>query len=275
MARCGCGGGTCNCHFVAGDNVTIDGSGSAANPAVISAQVHCEDVRPCLSPGPGVAYDPTTGVISADLSEDAGNNIVIRPDGLFVPTGSATVTAGCGLTGDGSAGAPITANTSPWAYPCDLDTNAGLVYCDSTGKLRSEPRGRTFYDQSVVNSFPADVLVPATYPTVVETRSLTITNPDPCRDMFVIFETELDVDITYPPGAGAAYGLPGDEQGYYMHTGTATVTDLHTQLTKVFRGTVPAGGTFTYNLDIALGKGSGGATYNKIQTFIRAFGFML
>ncbi len=77
LARCGCGGGQCNCAIAAGDNVTLSGSGSVANPYVVSASLGCEDVRPCLSGTGGVDYNPGTGVISADLSEQAGNNLTL------------------------------------------------------------------------------------------------------------------------------------------------------------------------------------------------------
>lgn len=39
MARCGCTSDRCGCNFVAGDNVTLSGSGSRSNPVVISAIV--------------------------------------------------------------------------------------------------------------------------------------------------------------------------------------------------------------------------------------------
>lgn len=71
MARCGCGGGLCNCSVQAGENVTLSGSGSAANPYVISADVPCSTVRACLSGGSGITYSTATGVIAAHLSGQA------------------------------------------------------------------------------------------------------------------------------------------------------------------------------------------------------------
>lgn len=38
MARCSCNGQTCGCVITAGDGVSIEGSGTAANPLVISAE---------------------------------------------------------------------------------------------------------------------------------------------------------------------------------------------------------------------------------------------
>ena len=276
MARCGCGGSRCSCSLVAGDGITVDGSGSPSVPWVISANpaplaVDTSDTCVTLS-GNGTTGAPLAA--SLRLDPNPSNTLACGPNGLLA-TGSGSVAAGCGLTGSGSAGAPLAAATSAWPYPCDVTANAGGVYCDSNGVLRSEPRGRTFYTQDVVNEFPNNPPVPATYPTVVSTRTLQVTNPDPCRPAFLIIETELDVDVTLPPGGTAAYGLPGDEQVFRMNTGTSTQTDVHTQVTKVFSGAVPAGGSFTYTLEVALGKGSGGATYNKIQSFIRAFGIVL
>lgn len=329
MARCGCGGGQCACSVIAGPGVTVDGSGSVANPYIIStevtcdqvrpcftagdgasydpatgvigarpstdagneleygsdggllvpsSEVTCEDVRPCISAGPGVSYDPETGVIEADLSEDAGNNLVIGGDGgLYVPAGSATVATGCGLTGDGSAADPVTAVTGTWEYEgCDVDTAGGQVYCDSTGALRTDPRSTALYVQDQVNQQLADTEVPPDLPAIlVETRTLDIVNPDPCREAFVICEVEADVDFVLPPGSGAAYGMATDEMHYVANTGTTTVEDSHVQTTKVYHRTIPPGETLVEPLDIILGRGTGGATYNRVQTFMRAFVFNL
>lgn len=37
MPRCGCAADQCSCHFVAGDGTTVTGTGTAANPYVITA----------------------------------------------------------------------------------------------------------------------------------------------------------------------------------------------------------------------------------------------
>lgn len=120
----------------------IDGSGSTANPAVISASgVTCDEVRPCISAGDGASYDPGTGVVAARASGDVGNNLTLGGDGgLFVPTGAATVTVGCGLEGDGSGSAPLTAATGEWDHTVAVQQFGGVVACDDAGVLRSEPR---------------------------------------------------------------------------------------------------------------------------------------
>lgn len=161
MARCGCGGGLCNCSFVAGPGITIEGTGSTANPAVISTDIGCEQVRPCLSAGDGIAYDPATGVIEANVSGQAGNNLAVQPDGsLFVPTGAATVTTGCGLVGDGSGSAPLTVDTGTWPHAVPVETYGGVVACDGTGELRSEPRALAV---SLISTTPQVIQPGTTY----------------------------------------------------------------------------------------------------------------
>ncbi|MFC7791436.1 hypothetical protein [Streptomyces cinereoruber] len=72
MARCGCSGSSTASVLVAGPGIAITGTGSTADPAMVSAEVPaCEDVRACLSAGPGITYDTATGVISADPSAPA------------------------------------------------------------------------------------------------------------------------------------------------------------------------------------------------------------
>lgn len=315
MARCGCGG-QCNCVVIAGENVNVSGTGSPAHPYVVTAEIGCEDVRPCLSAGDGLDYDPATGEFTADLSGQAGNNIVIGPDGgLYVPAaaGATVVTApadcitvsgdgsasspitaapvldpagrltcgpdgmavepvetGCGLTGDGSAGSPITALTRTWAYPCDIGSTAGGVFCDDGGVLRSEPRTRVTYQADSGNEVVPTTVVPSSSDAVAFTRSLTLTNPDGCRPAIAYVTGTLDVDFTLPAGAGAAAGINGDELVRYDNTGSSTIPVAHTQLTREWRVTVPAGGSAVAPLDIEIGRGSGGATYSRVQWAITA-----
>ncbi len=325
MARCGCGAATCNCAIEAGSGVTVSGSGTPANPYVISAdspdcsvirpcisagngatynsgtgivaarvstdpgnivtfggdgglyaETDCTTVRQCLSEGDGIDYNPATGVISARASTDPGNNVTFGGDGgLFVPTGAATVSVDCGLDGDGSAGDPLVVRTGTWPFPCPLDANAGQTYCDSTGVLRSEPRGMAAFqqDQQILNF--ANVAVPAAQDTPVTTHDLNIINPDPCRPAFVMIEGEVDADFNLPANSGAALGISTDEMSYHANNGATTILDIHTQGTKVVNATIPAGGALLFSLSITMGRGSGGATYNRIQSFLRAFVFVL
>ncbi|WP_327594717.1 hypothetical protein [Streptomyces chartreusis] len=249
----------------------MSGSGSAANPYVVSAETSCEDVRGCLSAGPGIAYDAGTGEFSAEVSATPGNNLTVGPDGLFVPTGAATVNTGCGLSGDGSGGAPLAIAVGTWPYPCDPDTAGGVIVCAPDGTLRGEPRGQVNYQQVQETRTYADLAVPNEL-TVVDTFQLNITNPDQCRAAVVLVEREVDVDFVLPAGAGASYGHDTDQMYYMRNTGSSTMTDVHTQTTKVYQAVTslaPGAGALV-QLPVTMDRGSGGATYNRIQCFIRA-----
>ncbi|MDI9829676.1 hypothetical protein [Streptomyces sp. KAU_LT] len=249
----------------------MSGSGSQANPYVVSAEVTCDEVRGCLSAGPGVDYDAVGGVIGAQVSAQPGNNLTLGPDGLYVPTGSATVNTGCGLNGDGSGGSPLAVAVGSWPYGCDPAVAGGVVVCDAGGVLRGEPRGQINYFQISETRAYADLAVPSG-DTTVDTFTLDITNPDPCRSAFVLVEREVDVDFVLPAGAGAAYGHDGDDMFYTRNTGSSTITDAHTQTTKVYRhsAALAPGAGATVSLPVTMSRGSGGATYNRIQVFIRA-----
>ena len=279
-------------------DLTLSGDGSAATPYQVTGAVRldatppgggsnlihsnadglyveCADIRGCISEGDGIDFDPATGVISARPSADAGNTLEIGSDGgLLVPPATApALTTGCGLTGDGAAASPLAANTQAWPYPCPVDDNGGGVYCDSTGALRSEPRGVTQFTQQHIGTDFNNVAVPTATDVVVLTRNFAVDNPDPCRPAFVIVEQELDVDFNLPAGAGAAAGQGTDEMEYIANRGSTTATDVHVQTTKVFNlaGGIPAGGTANIVFEVTLGRGTNGATYNRIQTFIRVF----
>ena len=260
----------------AGDRATVTGTGTAGDPYVVSADPpSCEDVRPCLVAGDGIDYDAATGVVAARPSTDAGNGLGFGTDGGLLVPAAEPLTAGCGLTGDGSAGAPLSAAVAAWPYACDLDANAGGVYCDSAGQLRSEPRPLATFvqDQQVLN--PANLVVPTPQDTVVAEHTLVIDNPDPCRPAFVMVEGEADADFNLPPGSGAALGITTDEMSYVANNGATTLLDVHVQGTKVVHTTIPAGGSINFTITITMGRGSGGATYNRVQSYLRAFVFVL
>jgi hypothetical protein len=276
------GGGGVSTVVTAGDRTTVTGTGTLADPYVVNADPpSCDDVRPCLVAGDGIAYDAATGTIAARPSTDPGNLVEFGTDGGLLVGAPAALETGCGLAGDGSAATPLAAAVTAWPYPCDVDANAGGVYCDSTGALRSEPRGLAQYasDQQVLN--PADLPVPAAEDTEVATHEVTITNPDPCRPAFVILESEADADFNLPAGAGAALGILTDEMSYLRNNGTSAILDTHIQGTKVASlgsgpgQLIPPGGSVNYVLSIRMGRGSGGATYNRVQSFVRYFLFVL
>ncbi|WP_457455623.1 hypothetical protein [Streptomyces sp. TE5632] len=108
--------------------------------------------------------------------------------------------------------------------------------------------------------------------TVADTFQLDVTNPDPCRSAIVLVEREVDVDFVLPAGAGAGYGHDTDQMYYMRNTGSSTMTDVHTQTTKLYQAvaSLAPGGAAVVQLPVSLDRGSGGATYNRIQVFIRA-----
>lgn len=306
MARCGgCGTGRCECTVVGGTTpttiTTVEGDGSAVDPSLVTTEVRvaggdnlltvgddglyveCEGVRGCLTAGDGIAFDPETGEIAARPSGDPDNQLEIGGDGgLYVPPSAGEgdpVAVGCGLTGDGTEGSPLAAVVGEWPFDCDPDA-AGLVYCDADGALRGEPRPIYDYIQTNLNEmFPDNPLVPTTTSAGGEDvviRSLDIPNPDDCREARVIIESEVDVGFVLPPGGRAGHFVAGDEMYRFQNTGDVTLTDIHTQTTKVVGNfVIPPGGTYTFDLRVGLGMGLNGTTYNRIQTFIRAMIFVL
>lgn len=320
MARCGCGG-ACACNLTAGTNTTVSGTGSAADPWVISSvtdcgQVrtcitgadgvafdqgtgvisaclstdegnnlsygsdgclycgtNCAEVRTCISAAPGLTYNPGTGVMGPDISDTPGNNLVVDANGLYVPAGAATVSTGCGITGDGSAGAPVKANVGTWPWPCPI-SNAfdNLIYCDpASGQLIGDP-SYEFRFRSVNQDFTyPDIAVPAAADTVIQSISASTTNPSTCRTAQVAVIQETDFYINLPAGAEAAWGQGTDEFGHIKNTGTSGFNEYHFQSMKMFSGTsaLGSGATFTHNWDATMGRGAGGATYHRLSVNTR------
>lgn len=195
------------------------------------------------------------------------------------PTGlQASLTVGaCGLGGDGSPGAPLTAKVAAWPYTCDADTQAGRVFCDSTGQLRSEPRGYCDFSQShVVQQNFANIAVPAAQTTILA-DTLSVTNPDPCRSAWFLFEGEIDVDFGLPAAGGAAIAvMDGDDQNRLVNQGAAPTSPVHTQHSKVYeRGVIAPGATLIATQNVQVRGGAGGATYSRAQSAMRAFLFIL
>ncbi|MGX1514036.1 hypothetical protein [Streptomyces collinus] len=288
--------------LVAGTGITYDEASGTISADAVAEPLVTEDSSCIALTGDGTTGAPLTAAPVIDPAPD--NALTCGPDGLYAAapaaeptvieagtgttvTGTGTVAdpytvsatppeTGCGLTGDGSTGTPLSAAVAAWPYPCDVDAAAGGVYCDSTGQLRSEPRGQIAFQQNQQTLDFADVTVPSPQDTEVATHSIDIVNPDACRPAFVLLEAEADADFNLPAGAGAALGMSTDEMSYLRNSGSTTILDTHVQGTKVINaGTIPPGGTLTYTLPITMGRGSGGATYNRVQSFVRAFVFVL
>lgn len=276
MARCGCGTASgCGCALQAGTNTTVTGSGTQSNPWVVNAVTNCAQVRGCLSAGCGVTYDSATGVIASRVSTDVNNALECRANGLFVSAGAATVTAGCGLTGNGSPADPLTVNGGTWPYACDIAANGSVIVCDpATGQLYGEPPTQTVFFQETTNTVYPDLAVPASSgaPTfVAKTETLTFDNPSTCKTARTYVFLEADVDFDLPPGGEAAYTINGDEMWRDRNTGSSTQAARHTQTSRMFSTNILPGGTFTFTEEVRIGRGAGGATYSRIQTAVRAY----
>jgi hypothetical protein len=259
---------------VAGANTTVNGSGSTLNPYAVSAVTNCAEVRACLSNGSGITYNAATGQISVDLSEDPGNNLVVRPNGLFVPTGAATVNVACGLRGNGSATNPLSVNGQAWPYACDLEDQGGGVYCGTDGQLYSDPPVRQAFQEASVDFVPSSPRAVPAAETTVQTVNLVLTNPDPCRTANAIVFRQADVDFTLPADGGqGAMGINGDDMNYMKNTGTTSMTAWHGQHNELHNFPVPAGGTITVPLNVTIARGAGGATWTRLQAAVRAWLF--
>ena len=255
-----------------GNTLQFGGDGGLFVPT--PAAVSCTTVRGCLSEGDGIDYDPLTGVIAARPSTDVGNTLQFGGDGgLFVP--DPTVDVACGLNGNGSAGSPLAVDVVNWPFPCSVDTFGGDLYCDTNGRLRTFPRPTVRAEQtSTDQNYPATA-VPTAADVSVEVRNFPITNTDTCRPAFVIFEGELDVDLTLPANAAAMYGIGGDDMLRFHNRGANTESQVHVQVTKVYNRVLAPGAALVEPFDIHMGMGTNGATYTRIQTIHRAFIFNL
>jgi hypothetical protein len=128
----------------------------------------------------------------------------------------------------------------------------------------------TFTSFTEERAYP-DLPVPAGFDQPGDTFSFSVTNPDTCRPALVIVEREADVDFDLPAGAGAAYGHSTDEMFYTRNSGSTTINDVHVQTTKMAALGAPLapGATYNHTFDVTLGRGVGGATYNRIQVAVR------
>lgn len=272
MARCGCGG-ACSCALVSGTGITVTGSGTPANPWKPNATIaSCTDVRGCITANQGAAFNQTTGVISVCVSPNANNGLTRDANGcLFVAAGASTVTTGCGLTGTGAPASPVRANTQTWPYTCDPLTQGGVVSCDPSGVLVGEPRSRSqAFSTSLDTPYNNAVPTTLTQSNLIQTISLSATNPDPCRAATVIQLQEMGFALTLPPGGRAEYGFLNNNMVNHTNRGTTNETDFYVQVAKaVPLGTIAPGATQTFSFGMYLGQGTAGATYTQGRAILR------
>ncbi|MGA5202805.1 hypothetical protein [Streptomyces variegatus] len=213
-----------------------------------------------LTAGPGIEIDG---------SGSTGSPYVISAPGGSTPT----IETACGLSGDGSSGAPLAVGVAAWPFPCPIDVNGGGVYCDpASGELRADPAYWADFQGDQANTFLASPLpVPTALSEVIDTISIEITNPDPCRPALGLLFREVDLDFVLPPNSGAMSGVDGDDLNYFGNQGSGTIINTHSQDNKLTVFTLAPGETRTITMNVEAGRGSGGATITRIQKSIRAW----
>ncbi|WP_406177946.1 hypothetical protein [Streptomyces canus] len=179
----------------------------------------------------------------------------------------------CGLSGDGTVASPLAANVAEWPFTCAIGDSGSGVYCDpASGELRADPPyWADFQGNQATTLLGTPLRVPAGEQVVIDTISVDITNPDPCRRGIGLLFREVDLDFVLPPGSGAMAGIDGDDMNYLGNQGNGTIFNTHSQDNKLSVFTLNPGETRTITMNVEAGRGSGGATITKIQKSIRAW----
>ncbi|WP_019061676.1 hypothetical protein [Streptomyces prunicolor] len=185
----------------------------------------------------------------------------------------ANVVTGCGLTGSGSATSPLAAKVAAWPFTCDITDNGSGIYCDpTTGELRADPAYWADFQGDQANTALATPMpVPTAAQQTIDTISIDVTNPDPCRRGLGLLFREVDLDFVLPPNSGAMAGIDGDDMNYFGNQGSGTIINTHSQDNKITAFTLNPGETRTITMSIETGRGSGGATITRIQKSLRAY----
>lgn len=135
MARCGCAAG-CSCLVVGSSPVFVSGNGSPGAPFVVGisqdGKTGCAGIAACVAAnlGPGLTYDPATGLLQAFVSRDAGNALDFGSDnGLFSSGGGGGGGSSCRLSIDTL---PTSKVSGAWAVAGlmnPFNSPYGLEYC--------------------------------------------------------------------------------------------------------------------------------------------------
>jgi hypothetical protein len=253
-----------------GDNVTVVGSGTVANPYIVAAHTDCAEARACLAAGNGLAYNPATGVFSAVADPAAGNALVSSPTGLYVPA-NATVAVACGLTGNGSSGSPLAAKTLPWTFPGTPAATGSLVACDVNGNLRGEPPYHSYYFQlRRTNTFAVGALaVPAgaILTNVDVSLDLVVTNPDASRSMRVMWKQESRTYVNLPSNSTATTGVNSEEYWSGANNGATALGRMGVYTDKLNEATssLAPGASTTLSMQAQACRGTGSASIIEIH----------
>lgn len=242
------------------------------------ARCGCSDtgassVRSMLSAQDGVKYNSLTGVFSADISLAPGNNLSLDGFGrLFVPTGSATVTTGPGILGDGSGGNAVRANVAAWPYVTVPVTGAQGVFVDpGTGQLKSPPlQVVDLVSTSFSRAYAALAVNAGGAPVTADTFMVPLLNPDPNRTSLVIIEREVKVAFGLPVNSQASFSIDGADVGRQWNFGGSAVSLGGLQATRTFKSAnLAPGAASSYTLTVGTLNGTGSSTYSRIDVDIR------
>lgn len=233
------------------------------------ADTGANSVRSMLSAQDGVKYNSLTGVFSADISLQAGNNLSLDAFGrLFVPTGAATVTTGAGLLGTGTGGNPVRANVAAWPYVTAPVTGAQGVFVNPVGgALVSPPIQVANFVTSTITRNYANLAVNTTAsPVTADTFVITLTNPDPNRSCVVIIDREVKIRFGLPVNSQASFSIDGVDVGRQWNFGGTAVSAGGVTQTKMFKSAnLGPGASSTYTLTVGTLNGTGSSTYSRID----------
>lgn len=259
MPRCSCAGGVCSCALVGGAGVTIEGSGSAQNPYVISAEGGLNNSLQVLDTptidlvltGSGTPLDPAVLSANAHLTmqelddvQDAAPSVGFVPvwDGaqwIFqapptAPPGAVTVA--CGLDGDGSGGNAlrVAARTAAqWTTDGYTGTpvSAGRrLYCGADSEVYTMPEHTTYLQAGTGSSGNVSPPLSPTLSSIVADTTVSITN-NSARQVTWAWEGQAHSIATFV-GGNAACDM----------NASISVNGAARQVERLFRVQTPTGG---------------------------------
>lgn len=162
-----------------------------------------------------------------------------------------------------------------WPYPCPVGTNNALKR-EPSGGLWVPPSPKAGQlDAFGTTHTGINTAVPVAF-TVVDTATITLTNPSTCFSAYVLRFISVDVDMNHPAGGDARSTVRvGTNEMWSIENpapagGTAMAEHNETVLPQLFSVLAP-GQTLAYATDISVGEGTGGTTYGEIRWAIRAF----
>lgn len=249
-------------------DVKVDPAANLLTASSAGLAVTCEDVQDCVgeavAAGQGLEYDDAGNALSASVSGDAGNAVTYGSDGgLYAAGAAAAIVTGCGVTGNGTSAAPLTAAVPAWPWPCAADTAGEPVACGADGLLHAPPVQTVW-----VESFSGGAL---TYTPPAGTSAdgfaqpfeLTLTNPDACREMLGTAWVSVTHRVSMGPGAEIAVSISGDAHHRWSNGTDSTRQWFHRAMEGVSLAIAP-GGTQTISWTVQSNVPTGSATV--IQT---------